>query len=195
MQRYIVAITGASGVLYGVRLVQILAQKGYEVHLIVSEAAYIVLQQEIGWELSFPQQDLKNYFPNKNIFLYMNSDIAAPVASGSFLTAGMVIIPCSMSTLSSVAVGLSNNLIERVADVMIKEKRPLTLVPRETPLSSIHLQNMLRLSEMGVSIVPAMPAFYQQPKSVDEMISFVIGKVLDIMKVPNDSFPRYNGDV
>ncbi len=191
MQKYIVAITGASGVIYGIRLVQILLQMDYEVHLIISEAAYLVLEQEADWQRNGSADVAKEYFSSDHLVVHHNQNIAAPVASGSFLTDGMVIIPCSMSTLSSVAMGMSNNLIERAADVMLKEKRPLTIVPRETPLSSIHLRNMLTLSEMGVAIVPAMPAFYHQPESIDDLISFVLGKVLDTMKVPHRLFERY----
>ena len=192
MQRYIVAITGASGVIYGVKLAEALLTKGYEVHLVISDPACLVMGQELGWELGeHPEQSLRQYFPQAGLYLYNNADIAARLASGSFLTEGMVIVPCTMSTLASVANGLSNNLIERTADVMLKERRPLVLVPRETPLSAVHLRNMLRLAEMGVAIVPAMPAFYHQPQSINELLAFMIGKILDIMKIPNEEFARY----
>jgi flavin prenyltransferase len=192
VQRYIVAITGASGVIYGVTLVEVLLAKGYEVHLVISEPARLVMGQELGWELGeHPEQSLRDYFPQSDLYIYNNADIAARLASGSFLTEGMVIVPCTMSTLASVANGLSNNLIERTADVMLKERRPLILVPRETPLSAVHLRNMLRLAEMGVAIVPAMPAFYHQPQSINELVAFMIGKILDIMKIPNETFTRY----
>lgn len=192
MQKYIVAITGASGVVYGVRLVQTLLKMGYEIHLIVSEAAYLVLEQEMGWQMEKSMEtSAKSFFASEHLVIYANRNIAASIASGSFLTEGMIIIPCSMSTLASVALGMSNNLIERAADVMIKEKRPLTIVPRETPLSSIHLRNMLTLSDLGVTIVPAMPAFYHQPQSIDDMISFVLGKVLDTLKISHSTFHRY----
>ena len=192
MQKYIVAITGASGVVYGVRLVQTLLKMGYEIHLIISEAAYLVLEQEMGWQMEKSMEaSAKTFFASEHLAIYDNRNIAASIASGSFLTEGMIIIPCSMSTLASVALGMSDNLIERAADVMLKEKRPLTIVPRETPLSSIHLHNMLTLSNLGVTIVPAMPAFYHQPQSIEDMISFVLGKVLDTLKIPNRTFQRY----
>lgn len=192
MRRYIVAITGASGVIYGISLVRVLLVKGFEVHMVISQPASLVIKQEIGWQLGdAPASELHKYFPEGKLYLYDNADIAARLASGSFITDGMVIVPCTMSTLSSVANGFSNNLIERAADVMLKEQRRLILVPRETPLSAIHLRNMLCLADMGVAIVPAMPAFYHQPQTIDDMVSFMVGKILDIMKIPNDEFERY----
>ncbi|NLV21616.1 MAG: UbiX family flavin prenyltransferase [Syntrophomonadaceae bacterium] len=192
MPKYIVAITGASGIIYGVRITEVLLAQGYEVHLVVSEPGCIVMKQEMGWELGeYPQESLRQYFPQPGLYLYNNADIAARLASGSFITEGMVIVPCTMSTVAAVANGLSNNLIERTADVMLKERRPLIIVPRETPLSVIHLRNLLRLAEMGVAIVPAMPGFYHHPRNIDEMVSFMVGKILDIMRIPNDSFQRY----
>ena len=193
MQKYIVAITGASGVIYGVTLAETLLARGYEVHLVASEPACLVMKQELGWELgNHPEQSLRQYFPQPNLYLYNNNDIAARLASGSFITEGMVIVPCTMSTVASVANGLSNNLIERTADVMLKERRPLILVPRETPLSVVHLRNLLHLAEMGVAIVPAMPGFYHRPQSINELLSFMTGKILDIMKISNQSFTRYD---
>ncbi len=192
MGRYIVAITGASGVVYGINLVRVLLAKGYEVHLVISEPARLVLKQELGWEIdAHLEKSLRHYFAEGELFLYNNADIAARIASGSFITDGMVIVPCTMSTLASVAHGLSDNLIERAADVMLKEQRPLVIVPRETPLSAIHLRNMLSLADMGVAVVPAMPAFYHQPATIDELISFVVGKILDVMKIPHEEFRRY----
>ena len=194
MARYIVALTGASGVIYGLELISELLQRDYEVHLVVSEPAVLVLRQEMNWpEQVSAENMLRSHLPPGNLVYYHNTDIAAVIASGSFICDGMVIIPCTMSTLASVAHGMSNNLIERAADVMLKERRPLVIVPRETPLSSIHLRNMLSLSDLGVAIVPAMPAFYQKPGSVDDMVRFVVGKVLDIMKIPNNTFCRYTG--
>lgn len=192
MPRYIVAITGASGVVYGIRLTETLLDLGYEVHLVVSQPGGLVIQQEMGWELGESlEQSLRSFFHQPNLYLYNNADIAARLASGSFITEGMVIVPCTMSTLAAVAQGSSNNLIERAADVMLKERRPLTIVPRETPLSAIHLRNMLTLAEMGVAIVPAMPAFYHQPQRIEDMIAFITGKILDVLRIPNDSFQRY----
>lgn len=193
MAKYVVAITGASGIIYGVRIIEVLLAQGHEVHLVVSEPGYLVMKQEMGWELGeAAQEGLRQYFPQSDrLYLYNNADIAARLASGSFITEGMVIVPCTMSTVAAVANGLSNNLIERAADVMLKERRPLIMVPRETPLSAIHLRNLLRLAEMGVAIVPAMPAFYHRPRDIDEMVSFMVGKILDMMRIPNNSFSRY----
>lgn len=186
------AITGASGVIYGIRMAQELLLSDFEVHLIASDAACIVLQQELNWDFSFGRaQTFYQQLPGSNLVYYDNDDIAAPLASGSFLTQGMIVMPCTMSTLSAIAYGSSNNLISRVADVMLKEKRQLILVPRETPLNTIHLRNMLLLAEMGVHIVPAMPGFYSKPTSIDEIVNFLVGKVLDLLNVPNDLYNRY----
>lgn len=193
MNRFVVAITGASGVVYGVRLVEELLKRNLEIHIIVSNPAKIVMEQELGWNCKDNLEEvLKHHLPPGLLFIHDNDNIAAPVASGSFLAEGMIVIPCSMSSLSGLASGTSNNLIERTADVMLKEKRMLIVVPRETPLSSIHLRNMLTLSEMGVHIVPAMPAFYNRPESIDDMVSFIVGKVLDAMRIPNNLYNRYD---
>lgn len=192
MHRYIVAITGASGVVYGVRMVEELLKNEFEIHLIISQAACLVLEHELGWDSAeLMDGKIERYFQQDKLFYYHNSDIAARIASGSFITDGMIIIPCSMSTVASVATGMSNNLIERSADVMLKERRPLIIVPRETPLSQVHLKNLLNLAEMGVSIVPAMPGFYHKPECLDDIISFIVGKVLDQMRISHSIFNRY----
>ncbi len=194
MARYIIALTGASGIKYGLRLTSELLKREHEVHLVVSDPAALVMRQEMDWPQSGHWEDLiRSYLPPGNLFYYDNTDIAAPIASGSFIIDGMVIAPCTMSTVAAVAHGMSSNLIGRAADVILKEKKQLILVPRETPLSVVHLRNMLLLAEMGVAIVPAMPAFYHQPESIDDMIDFMVGKVLDIMRIPHDLFARYKG--
>ncbi len=191
MRKYIIALTGASGVIYGIRLVEELLKIGVEVHLIASDPACIVIQQELNWEFSSSVEDtFYKYLPGNMVF-YNNSDIGACIASGSFLTDGMVVIPCSMSSISNIAHGTSKNLIERAADVMLKEKRQLIVVPRETPLSTIHLKNMLCLSEMGVHVIPAMPGFYSQPQTIDEIVGFLVGKVMDAMNISHNLFQRY----
>ena len=144
-----------------------------------------------GWEWALIRINIGRIFSEGQLYLYNNADIASRLASGSFVTDGMVIVPCTMSTLASVANGLSDNLIERAADVMLKERRPLVIVPRETPLSSIHLRNMLSLADMGAAIVPAMPAFYHRPDNIEDIVSFMVGKILDVMKIPNEIFNRY----
>ncbi len=192
MKRMVLAITGASGVIYGIRMAEELLLREFEVHLIASDAACIVLQQELDWDFSTGRaQTFCQHLPGSNLVYYDNEDIAAPLASGSFLSQGMLVMPCTMSTLSAIAHGSSDNLITRVADVMLKEKRQLILVPRETPLNTIHLRNMLLLSEMGVNIVPAMPGFYSKPTSIDEIVNFLVGKVLDLQNIPNDLYHRY----
>lgn len=178
--RIIVGITGASGVIYGVRMVELLLRMGMEVHLTVTDAGWLVLKEEraipgrSAWLTSLEALGEGNRF-----FLHGIKELTAPIASGSFRMSGMAVIPCSMGTLSAIAQGASGNLLERAADVMIKEGKPLLLVPRETPLSAIHLRNMLTLAETGVRIMPAMPAFYHEPKSVEAMVDFIVGKALD----------------
>lgn len=192
MSGYVVALTGASGVIYGIKLVQELLKRNYEVHFIVSNPALIVVQQELGWDVAERWQDtFHEHLPGGQLTCYANSDIAARTASGSFLTEGMIIIPCTMSTIAGVANGLSNNLIERTADVMLKEKRRLVVVPRETPLSSVHLRNMLTLADMGVHIIPAMPGFYHHPQTIDDLVDFLVGKVMDSIGVTHNLFKRY----
>lgn len=148
----------------------------------------MVLHQEMDWEVN---QELP--LSGKNLRIYENSNIAAPIASGSFLVDGMVVIPCSMASVSALAQGAADNLLERAADVMLKEKRPLIIVPRETPLNTIHLRNLLTLSEIGVHIIPAMPGFYSHPQTIDDIVNFIVGKVLDAMKINHNLFKRYNG--
>lgn len=192
MSRYVVALTGASGAIYGIRLVQELLARGYEIHLIASEPALMVIEQELKWDLSASWEKVwHEHISGERLFCYANTDIAAPMASGSFITNGMIIIPCTMATVSAVANGLSSSLIERTADVMIKEKRQLIVVPRETPLSSIHLQNMLNLANLGVQVVPAMPGFYHDPQTIEDMVDFVVGKVMDSMRITHNLFKRY----
>ncbi len=192
MKRMVLAITGASGVVYGIRMAEELLIRDFEVHLIASDAACIVLEQELDWDFSSGRtQTFYQRLPKGNLIYYDNDDIAAPVASGSFLSNGMMVMPCTMSTLSAIAHGSSNNLITRAADVMLKEKRQLILVPRETPVNTIHLRNMLLLSEMGVNIVPAMPGFYSKPTGIEEIVDFLVGKVLDLINVSHDLYHRY----
>ncbi|HCG99957.1 MAG: aromatic acid decarboxylase [Candidatus Aquicultor primus] len=194
---HVVAITGASGAVYGVRLVEILIERGHEVSLIISEPGKLVLAHELDYH--FDDEQVVSVFAEKlgipeaeNLLrYYSNDDFMAPVCSGSHRTAGMVIIPCSMATLGAVANGLSSNLIERTADVMLKESRRLILVPRETPFSRIHLKNLLAAEEAGAKIVPPMPAFYHKPATVSDMVDFVVGKVLDQLEVEHELFKRW----
>ncbi|TQR46877.1 UbiX family flavin prenyltransferase [Paenibacillus popilliae] len=192
-KHYVVGITGASGAIYGVRLIQCLLEADYEVHLIVSDAGWRVLKEELGWNVTKRQQAIELAFGDlaDRVTYHPNQDIGASIASGSFRVHGMVIMPCSMGTLSSIAHGASDNLMGRAADVMMKEGRPLLIVPRETPMHAIHLENMLKLANMGVRIVPAMPAFYYHPQTLDDIINFLVGKVLDCMDIDHQLFTRW----
>jgi len=190
--RYIVGISGASGAIYGVKFLEQLLERDMEIHLVVSEPACMVIEHELNWKFQTSiEKTFKQHLPAGEIYFYNNSQIAAPLASGSFLTDGMVIIPCSMASISGIAVGSGRNLMERAADVMLKEKRRLIVVPRETPLSSIHLRNMLTLSEFGAHIIPAMPGFYHKPQEIEDMVNFVVGKVMDAVHIQHDIFRRY----
>ncbi|WP_124727326.1 UbiX family flavin prenyltransferase [Staphylospora marina] len=194
-KRLIVGMSGASGAPYALVLLEECLRQGHEVHLVVTEAAWRVLKEEHGWDVSRREKQFEERFghlPGRLVWHPLR-DIGASIASGSFRTDGMVIIPCSMGTLAKVAAGLSTNLLERTADVMLKERRPLVIVPRETPLSQIHLENMLKLARCGATIVPAMPAFYHRPRSVDDMVRFVAGKVLDLLSVDHALYRRWEG--
>ena len=192
-QRYIVGITGASGSVYGIRLTEVLLSLGYTVHLVISNAGWRVLKEEMDWEASSREEMLEQYFGtwSSQLFYHSFSDIGATIASGSFRVKAMIIVPCSMGTLANIAGGMSANLMTRAADVVLKEERKLVIVPRETPLQAIHLENMLKLARMGVSIVPAMPAFYYRPKTLDDTVDFMVGKVLDILDIEHQLFERW----
>lgn len=191
------AITGASGSAYGLRLLECLLQADCRVYLMISKAAQVVLSLES--ELSVPAQPsaaeamLSERFavtPGQ-LRVFGREQWTAPVASGSNAPAAMVIAPCSTGTLSAIACGASNNLIERAADVMLKERRQLILMIRETPLSSLHLQNMLRLSRLGVTIMPASPGFYQRPREVGELVDFMVARVLDHLAIDHQLLRRW----
>lgn len=181
--RLIVAITGASGVIYGKRMLEVLRSKNVETHLIISKAGEKVIEHELDTSKSNLKK-LANH-------VYDMDDWTAPIVSGSFKTDGMVIIPCSMKTLAGIAHGYSDNIILRAADVTLKEKRKLIIVPRETPLSAIHLRNMLELAEENVTIVPAMPAYYHEPKGIDDLVDFVVGKVLNLLGIKHTLTKRW----
>ena len=181
----IVAITGCSGVIYGVRLLEACRKLGIETDLIVSQAAEKLLELELGKTI----KDIRK-LATRN---YSQDDLAAPLASGSVKTDGMVIAPCSMKTLGAIASGIADNLITRAADVTLKEGRPLVLVPRETPLNLIHLENMVRLKLAGATILPAMPGFYHKPKEISELIDFIVGKILDVLGVEHKLYRRWQG--
>jgi 4-hydroxy-3-polyprenylbenzoate decarboxylase len=191
MKKYIVAITGASGSIFGIRVVEELLESA-EVHLIISSGSFQIIKDETGidWTADAGSR-IKKHFGSERLFFYEDSAMEAPAASGSFKTNGMLVVPCSMKTLSGIANGYANNLIERAADVTIKEGRPLLLSPREMPFSAIHLENMLKLARLGVKIAPPVPAFYHQPKNLDDIVNFIVGKILDSFEVDNELFRRW----
>jgi len=184
--KVVVCITGASGVCYAKRLLEVLREKGIKTSLIVSESGKKIIEHELDVDI--------NYLIDLSHEYYENNDFFSPLASGSHIFHSVVVVPCSMKTLSAVANGYSNNLICRVCDVAIKEGRKLILMPREMPLSSIHLENMLKLSKLGVVIMPPIPAFYGRPKSVEDIVDFVVGRVLDNLGISNNLFKRW-GDI
>lgn len=211
----VVALTGASGAIYAVRLLNLLLDAGRTVHVTVSTAATIVLDRELGLKVdlkhfeetqllpnleSLPADNLLRDFkslrnaaspPRGALHYHHHSDFMAGIASGSFRTGGMVICPCSMGTLASIASGQSSNLIQRAADVHLKERRKLILVPRETPLGTIQLENMKRLADAGAVVMPAMPGFYHQPRSIHDLIDFVVARILDHLGVEHQLFKRW----
>jgi len=186
-------MTGASGAVYGMRLLEELHRAGCHIDLILSDAARIVIREEMGGTPISNVKDLNHYMSIKglSVDIYNNKDFEVQPASGSFQASGMVIAPCSMATLAALAYGLSDNLIRRSGDVMIKQKRPLILLPRETPLSPIHLENMLKLSRLGVTILPPMPAFYHGPETISDLVDFVVGRVLDMMGIEHSLYRRW----
>ncbi len=198
MKPYVIAMTGASGALYGVRLVQVMAEMGFSIELIVSEPAKLVIREELKIPVQglHREEDLIEVFGpavKGRIHSHSPKDFTAAVASGSYPTAGMAVVPCSMGTLGAIANGLSLNLVHRAADCIIKEGRKLVLVPRETPLSAIHLENMLKLARLGIAMVPAMPGFYSSAANLHEIIDFMVGKVLDQFGIAHTLYPRWTG--
>ncbi len=191
------AWTGASGAQYGLRLLEELLKAGREVYLLYSQAAQIVMRMEAGVELSSRPQDVRQQLCDRyavaadRLKVYGRQQWTAPVASGSNPPQAMVICPCTTGTLASVAHGISDNLIDRAADVMLKERKPLIMVVRETPFSIIHLENMLKLSQAGATIMPANPGFYFNPSSVDEIIDFMVARILDHLNVAHSLGERW----
>ena len=196
-RHFALAITGASGAVYGLRLVEELLRGGARVSLLISAAGFAVLKQECGLDwgragVPLPEELCRHFRCDGGaLSYYACDDFWAPIASGSAAADAMIVAPCSMGTLSRISSGNSGNLLERTADVMLKEGRPLVLLPRETPLNAIHLEHMLKLARLGVRIVPAMPAFYQKPETLDDLVEFVVGKVLDSIGVEHTLFRRW----
>src|SRR3990170_2261034 len=201
MSSYIIAITGASGAIYGMRLLEYLVKNGLTVYLTVTKEAWWILKDETGLFRAGTEDETEDeinsslceyYGVSKEVLHYYDeNNMKAPVASGSFHTDGMVIVPCSMKTVASIASGVSSNLVGRSADVILKEKRKLIIVPRETPLNTVHLRNLLTLSELGIHIIPAMPAFYNKPATIDDMVEFIVGRILDALCIDNNLYARW----
>ena len=197
----ILAITGASGAVYAVRLLEVLLEKGREVHLMISPSGAAVVKQELGRDVDIERFDLRSLLPfaaakisPNQVHYHHYQNFMAPPASGSFLTGGMVVCPCSGSTLSGIAHASSNNLIQRSADVQLKERRKLILVPRETPLSIVHLDNMRKAAEAGAVILPAMPGWYHGVKSLQDLVDFVVARILDQLGVPHELMKRWGSE-
>ena len=179
----VVAITDASGVIYGIRLLEALKELNIENSLVISDAAKTVINSETDYEIKDILKLADNY--------YEFNDLTASINSGSFKFDSLAIVPCSMKTLSSIANGYGDNTITRVADVSLKERRTTVIVPRETPLRTAHIKNMLTLSQEGAIILPAMPGFYSNHDTVDDQIDFIVGKILDSLKIENNLFKRW----
>jgi 4-hydroxy-3-polyprenylbenzoate decarboxylase len=199
MRTVAVGITGASGAVYAARTVATLLERGCQVELVASEFGRRLLRDELG-----PEAAVERFEPylaarygegvhNGRLTLHTNKDVGATIASGSFECEGMVIVPCSMKTLSGVAHGASRNLIERAADVMLKERRRLIIVPRETPMSLPQLRNLVLCAEAGAVVLPAMPAFYQQPETLDDLADFITGKILSALGFTHRLYPAWTG--
>jgi len=185
MTKLIVGMTGASGAIFGVRLLQVLAETDVEVHLVVSKWA----QQTLEHETTLTLNDLRDL---ADVY-YGPNDMGAAISSGSFMTDGMVIMPCSARSVGAIAHGIGEHLVHRAADVILKERRKLVMVVREAPLNEIHLENMLKLSRMGVTMLPPMPAFYNHPQSIDDMVNHIVARVLDQFAITADFAKRWDG--
>jgi 4-hydroxy-3-polyprenylbenzoate decarboxylase len=183
--KLIVGLTGATGTIFGVRLLQILEGTGIETHLVMSKWAARTLLHETPYTAEEVQQMATRFYPT--------GDQGAAISSGSFLTSGMIIAPCSMKTLGAIANGISDNLIHRAADVILKERRKLVLMVREAPLNDIHLENMLKLSRMGVVILPPVPAFYNHPRTIDDIVNHTVQRALDQFDIHIDVVSRWDG--
>jgi len=195
VKRYILAISGASGSIFGIRLLECLVRQ-CEVHMIISSQSFPIISHETGIDWSgatdsHKERKIRAHLNSRRIYFHNELNLASPLSSGSFVTDGMLVVPCSMKTLSGIAHGYANNLTERAADVTIKEGRPLLPSPREIPFSCIHLENMLKLARLGVTIAPPVPAFYHKPGSLHDMVDFVAGKIMDSFGIRHTLFKRW----
>lgn len=193
----LLGVAGASGLIYAVRTLKFLLARDFEVDLVASRAAYLVWKEEMDTSMPADPVEQEHFWREQTdehcgkLRCHAHGNVGAPVASGSYRTQGMLIIPCSMSTIAKIATGLSTDLLERTADVQIKEGRRLVVVPRETPFSLIHLRNLTALAEAGVRIVPAIPAWYQQPRTIEDLVDFVVGRALDQFDIDHDLYRRW----
>ena len=196
-RRVTLAVTGASGAQYALRLMECLVRADVQVSFLISQAAQLVMATETDVELPAKPQGMESFLTERyqaqpgQIRVYGKQDWMAPVASGSGAPSAMVVCPCSTGSLSAIATGASNNLIERAADVALKERRKLILVPREAPYSTVHLENMLKLSQMGAVILPASPGFYHKPQSIEDMVDFVVARILNQLELPQQLLPAW----
>ena len=189
MKKIVVGITGASGSIYAKRLIEVLVKEGIHTNVVSTEKGKQVFKYELSISLEDWIEELS--INHKNIKFEDNDNLFSGIASGSNKYDAVIILPCSMGTLAEISHGLSKNLLCRCADVALKEGRKLILVPRETPLNTIHLENMYRLSKMGVGIIPAMPGFYHHPQSIEEIVDFLIGEILDYLNIDNNLFKKW----
>ncbi len=181
--RVVVAITGASGVIYGIRLLEELNKQDIETHLIISRNAQNIIRYETSYKVEYIESIADNFYDERELDAIINS--------GSFQFDTMIVVPCSMKTLSAISNGYADNSITRVADVTLKERRRLVIVPRETPLRTVHLENMTSLSREGAVILPAMPGFYHNPETLDDQVNFIVGKILDTLGISNNLFTKW----
>lgn len=193
MKQIIVGISGASGIILGWRAVDVLTSLGHTVHLVLSRAALVTANEEMGPEYASSEKFLNQLPIDQRQFVKLHKigDFTAPIASGSYPVDGMLIIPCSMATLAGVALGMGDNLLRRAADVTLKERRRLVIVPREAPLSEIHLDNMLRITRMGAIIMPPVPAWYTKPQSLRDIEDFIVGRSLELMGIDASLYPKW----
>jgi flavin prenyltransferase len=186
MKKILVGISGASCSILGVKLLEFLKKEGYETHLIITETAEKILEHETDYKIDDVKKLASKY--------HNNNDFFSSVASGSFKADAMIIVPCSMKTVAGIASGFTDNLLLRTADVFLKERRKLIVVPRETPLSSIHTENLDKISKAGVIVLPAVLTLYSRPKTIDDMLNHILGKILDVLGIENSVYKRWEGN-
>lgn len=193
MGRFVVGISGASGVVLARRLIVELASGGHAIELVMSQSAQYTAAIELGKEWATAAKFVQQLPASiqGQVTIHPIQDVGSAIASGSYRVDGMVVIPCSMATVAAIAVGLGDNVLRRAADVTLKEKRPLVLVPRESPLSELHLENLLKLSRLGAAIVPPVPAWYTAPQTLEDVENFIVGKVLDVLRIDHQLYKRW----